>query len=148
MRISTHLLVSFISIIDNVYTGMTRHLSMVISRLLISFLVVIVIITYNNNLIMADIALVTNIVEAQTEETTTFTSRNDTRETTSAEANRSRLEGSQPDAPPIRGTGIPNEETAANPAPQAPISGMEVRAQENETREGTGAFSNFTNTTR
>jgi hypothetical protein len=58
------------------------------------------------------------------------------------------LAGSQPDSSPIQGTGIPSEQTNANSAPQAPISGMEVRARENETREGTGAFANFTNTTR
>ena len=49
---------------------------------------------------------------------------------------------------PIQGTGIPSELTNANPASQAPISGMEVLTRENETREGIGAFANLTNTTR
>ena len=89
---------------------------------------------------------VRNLVEAQIQ-TTTTDSNNDTEETISAEANSSRLDGSQPDSPPIQGTGIPNEQTNANPAPQAPISGMEVRTRENETREGTGAFADLTNTT-
>ena len=86
-------------------------------------------------------------VEAQIQ-TTTTDSNNDTEETISAEANRSRLDGSQPDSSPIQGTGIPSEQTNANPAPQAPISGMEVLTLENETREGTGTFANLTNTTR
>jgi hypothetical protein len=90
---------------------------------------------------------VRRITEAQIQ-TTTTDSNNDTEETTSVEANSSRLVGSQPDRSPIHGTGIPSEQTNANPAPQAPISGMEVRTRENETREGTGAFVNFTNTTR
>jgi hypothetical protein len=36
----------------------------------------------------------------------------------SAEANRSRLDGSQPDSPPIQCTRIPSELTNANPAPR------------------------------
>ena len=94
-----------------------------------------------------DTDTVRNLVEAQIQ-TTTTDSNNDTEETISAEANRSRLDGSQPDSSPIQGTGIPSELTNANPAPQAPISGMEVLTRENETREGTGAFANLTNTTR
>jgi hypothetical protein len=96
-----------------------------------------------------DIGSAINIAaEAQTQTTTRTNSDNDTEETISAEANNSRLDGSQPNSSPIQGTGIPNEQTSANPAPQAPISGMEVRTRENETREGTGAFADFTNTTR
>jgi hypothetical protein len=49
-----------------------------------------------------------NIVEAQMQ-TITTDSNYDTEETISAEANRSRLDGSQPDNPPIQGTGIPSE---------------------------------------
>jgi hypothetical protein len=94
-----------------------------------------------------DTDTVRNVVEAQIQ-TTTTDFNNDTEETISAEANRSRLDGSQPDSPPIQGTGIPSELTNANPAPQAPISGMEVLTRENETREGTAAFANLTNTTR
>jgi hypothetical protein len=77
------------------------------------------------------------IVEAQIQ-TTTRDSNNDTEETILAEANTSRLDGSQQDSPPIQGTGIPSEQTNANPAPQAPISGMEVRTRENETPKGQG----------
>jgi hypothetical protein len=95
----------------------------------------------------AETDTVRNLVEAQIQ-TTTTDSNNDTEETISAEANSSRLDGSQPDSPPIQGTGIPNEQTNGNPAPQAPISGMEVRTRENETREGTGEFANLTNTTK
>ena len=65
-----------------------------------------------------DTDTVRNLVEAQIQTTTTDSS-NDTEETISAEANRSRLDGSQPDSPPIEGTGIPSELTNANPAPQA-----------------------------
>jgi hypothetical protein len=79
--------------------------------------------------------------------TTTTDSSNDTRQTIAHQSNMARLEGSQPDIPPIQGTGISDDEAEANPAPQAPISGIEVRARENETREGTGAFTNFRNTT-
>ena len=92
-------------------------------------------------------SVVNTVAEAQIQTTTRVNSDNDTEETISAEANNSRLDGSQPNSPPIQGTGA-NEQTSANPAPQAPISGMEVRARENETREGTGAFANFSNTTR
>ena len=87
-------------------------------------------------------------IAAEVSTTTRTNSNNDTEEITSAEANSSRLDGSQPNSSPIQGTGIPNEQTSANPAPQAPISGMEVRTRENETREGTGAFADFTNATR
>ena len=94
------------------------------------------------------VSVVNTVAEAQIQTTTRVSSDNDTEETISAEANSSRLDGSQPNSPPIQGTGIPNEQTSANPAPQAPISGMEVRTRENETREGAGAFSDFTNATR
>jgi hypothetical protein len=100
-----------------------------------------------SNLLIGNIALHARTVEAQTEKTTTTNSSNDTRQTTADQSNMARLEGSQPDVPPIQGTGIPDDEAEANPAPQAPISEIEVRARENETREGTGAFTNFTNTT-
>jgi hypothetical protein len=90
---------------------------------------------------------VRNLVEPQIQ-TATTDSNNDTEETILAEANTSRLDGSQPDSPSIQGTGIPSEQTNTNPAPQAPISGMEVRTRENEAREGTGAFADLTNTTR
>ena len=48
-----------------------------------------------------DTDTVRNVVEAQIQ-TTTTDSNNDTEETISAEANRSRLDGSQPDSPPIK----------------------------------------------
>ncbi len=115
-----------------------------ISAILIIALAVALNIDY---LVKANMDSVRNIAVAQIQATTTD-SDNDTEESISAEANSSRLAGSQPDSSPIQGTGIPSEQTNANLAPQAPISGMEVRAQENETREGTGAFANFTNTTR
>jgi hypothetical protein len=115
-----------------------------ISAILIIALAVALNIDY---LVKANIDSVRNIAVAQIQATTTD-SDNDTEESISAEANSSRLAGSQPDSSPIQGTGIPSEQTNANPAPQAPISGMEVRVQENETREGTGTFANFTNTTR
>jgi hypothetical protein len=115
-----------------------------ISAILIIALAVALNIDY---LVKANMDSVRNIAVAQIQATTTD-SDNDTEESISAEANSSRLAGSQPDSSPIQGTGIPSEQTNANPAPQAPISGMEVRVQENETREGTGTFANFTNTTR
>jgi|SRR5215208_3643767 len=111
-------------------------------------LIIVLVVALNiDYLVKANINSVRNIAVAQIQATTTD-SGNNTGESTSAEANSSRLAGSQPDSSPIQGTGIPSEQTNANPAPQAPISGMEVRARENETREGTGAFANFTNTTR
>lgn len=106
----------------------------------------IILIAVATMIMNGDIHIVRNLVEAQIQ-TTNTDSNNDTEETISAEANGSRLDGSQPDSPPIQGTGIPNEQTNANPAPQAPISGMEVLTRKNETREGTGAFANLTNTT-
>jgi cytoskeletal protein RodZ len=107
----------------------------------------VVLIAVAPTIMNGDTDTVRNLVEAQIQ-TTTTDSNNDTEETISAEANRSRLDGSQPDSSPIQGTGIPSELTNANPAPQAPISGMEVLTRENETREGTAAFANLTNTTR
>jgi cytoskeletal protein RodZ len=107
----------------------------------------IVLIAVAPTIINGDTDTVRNLVEAQIQ-TTTTDSNIDTEETISAEANRSRLDGSQPDSSPIQGTGIPSELTNANPAPQAPISGMEVLTRENETREGTGAFTDLANTTR
>ena len=107
----------------------------------------VVLIAVAPTIMNGDTDTVRNLVEAQIQ-TTTTDSNNDTEETISAEANRSRLDGSQPDSSPIQGTGIPSELTNANPAPQAPISGMEVLTRENETREGTGAFVDLTNTTR
>ena len=116
----------------------------------ISFIIIastfVVLITVAPAAMNEDTDKVRNLVEAQIQ-TTTTDSNNDAEETISAEANGSRLDGSQPNSPPIQGTGIPNEQTNANPAPQAPISGMEVRTRENETREGTGAFADLTNTT-
>jgi hypothetical protein len=116
-----------------------------------SFIVIastlIVLIAVAPAIMNGDIHTVRNLVEAQIQ-TTTTDANNDTEETISAEANRSRLDGSQPDSSQIQGTGIPSELTNANPAPQAPISGMEVLTRENETREGTGALVNLTNTTR
>ena len=106
----------------------------------------VVLIAVAPTIMNGDTDTVRNVVEAQIQ-TTTTDSNNDTEETISAEANRSRLDGSQPDSSWIQGTGIPSELTNANPAPQAPISGMEVLTRENETREGTGAFANLTNTT-
>jgi hypothetical protein len=107
----------------------------------------IVLIALAPTIINGDEYTVRNLVEAQIQ-TTTTDSNNDTEEMISAEANSSRLDGSQPDSPPRQGTGIPSEQANANPAPQAPISGMEVLTRENETREGTGAFANLTNITR
>ena len=107
----------------------------------------VVLIAVAPTIMNGDTDTVRNLVEAQIQ-TTTTDSNNDTEETISAEANRSRLDGSQPDSSPIQGTGIPSELTNANPAPQAPISGVEVLTRENETREGTAAFANLTNTTR
>ena len=107
----------------------------------------IVLIAVAPAILNGDIHTVRNLVEAQIK-TTTTDANNDTEETISAEANRSRLDGSQPDSSPIQGTGIPSEQTNANPASQAPISGMEVLTRENETREGTGALVNLTNTIR
>jgi hypothetical protein len=106
-----------------------------------SFIVIastlIVLIVVAPAIMNGDIHTVRNLVEAQIQ-TTTTDANNDTEETISAEANRSRLDGSQPDSSPIQGTGIPSEQTNANPAPQAPISGMEVLTRENETRDGKG----------
>ena len=114
----------------------------------IPIILIIVLVALNiDYLVKVNMDSVRNIAVAQIQ-TTTIDSDNDTEESTSAEANSSRLAGSQPDSSPIQGTGIPSEQTNANLVPQAPISGMEVRSRENETREGTGAFANFTNTTR
>ena len=126
---------------------MIRHLPIVITSVPAVLIIVLVIALNIDYLVDANMNSVRNIAVAQIQATTTD-SDNDTEESISAEANSSRLAGSQPDSSPIQGTGIPSEQTNANPAPQAPISGMEVRVQENETREGTGTFANFTNTTR
>ena len=126
---------------------MIRRSSIAITSIPAVLIIVLVVVLNNDYLVKANIDSVRNIVVAQIQTTTTY-SDNDTEESTSAEANSSRLAGSQPDSSPIQGTGIPSEQTNANSAPQAPISGMEVRARGNETREGTGAFANFTNTTR
>jgi hypothetical protein len=126
---------------------MIRRSSIAITSIPAVLIIVLVVVLNNDYLVKANIDSVRNIAVAQIQTTTTY-SDNDTEESTSAEANSSRLAGSQPDSSPIQGTGIPSEQTNANSAPQAPISGMEVRARENETREGTGAFANFTNTTR
>jgi hypothetical protein len=126
---------------------MIRRSSIAITSIPAVLIIVLVVVLNNDYLVKANIDSVKNIAVAQIQ-TTTTDSDNDTEESTSAEANSSRLAGSQPDSSPIQGTGIPSEQTNANSAPQAPISGMEVRARENETREGTGAFANFTNTTR
>ena len=126
---------------------MIRRSSIAITSIPAVLIIVLVVVLNNDYLVKANIDSVTNIAVAQIQTTTTY-SDNDTEESTSAEANSSRLAGSQPDSSPIQGTGIPSEQTNANSAPQAPISGMEVRARENETREGIGAFANFTNTTR
>jgi hypothetical protein len=126
---------------------MIRRSSIAITSIPVVLIIVLVVVLNNDYLVKANIDSVRNIAVAQIQTTTTY-SDNDTEESTSTEANSSRLAGSQPDSSPIQGTGIPSEQTNANSAPQAPISGMEVRARENETREGTGAFANFTNTTR
>jgi hypothetical protein len=126
---------------------MIRRSSIAITSIPAVLIIVLVVVLNNDYLVKANIDSVRNIAVAQIQTTTTY-SDNDTEESTSAEANSSRLAGSQPDSSPIQGTGIPSEQTNANSAPQAPISGMEVRARGNETREGTGAFANFTNTTR
>jgi hypothetical protein len=126
---------------------MIRRSSIAITSIPAVLIIVLVVVLNNDYLVKANIDSVRNIAVAQIQ-TTTTDSDNDTEGSTSAEANSSRLAGSQPDSSPIQGTGIPSEQTNANSAPQAPISGMEVRARENETREGTGAFANFTNTTR
>jgi hypothetical protein len=126
---------------------MIRRLPIVITSVPAVLIIVLVIALNIDYLVKANMNSVRNIAVAQIQATTTG-SGNNTGESTSAEANSSRLAGSQPDSSPIQGTGIPSEQTNANPAPQAPISGMEVRVRENETREGTGAFANFTNTTR
>jgi hypothetical protein len=126
---------------------MIRRLPIAITSVPAVLIIVLVIALNIDYLVKANMNSVRNIAVAQIQTTTTY-SDNDTEESTSAEANSSRLAGSQPDSSPIQGTGIPSEQTNANPAPQAPISGMEVRVRENETREGTGAFANFTNTTR
>jgi hypothetical protein len=126
---------------------MIRRLPIAITSVPAVLIIVLVVALNIDYLVKANINSVRNIAVAQMQATTTD-SGNNTGESTSTEANSSRLAGSQPDSSPIQGTGIPSEQTNANPAPQAPISGMEVRARENETREGTGAFANFTNTTR
>ena len=126
---------------------MIRRLPIVITSVPAVLIIVLVIALNIDYLVKANMNSVRNIAVAQIQATTTD-SGNNTGESTSAEANNSRLAGSQPDSSPIQGTGIPSEQTNANPAPQAPISGMEVRVRENETREGIGAFANFTNTTR
>jgi len=126
---------------------MIRRSSIAITSIPAVLIIVLVVVLNIDYLVKANMDSVRNIAVAQIQ-TTTTDSNNHTEESTSAEANSSRLAGSQPDSSPIQGTGIPSEQTNANSAPQAPISGMEVRARENETREGTGAFANFTNTTR
>jgi hypothetical protein len=126
---------------------MIRRLPIVITSVPAVLIIVLVIALNIDYLVKANMNSVRNIAVAQIQATTTD-SGNNTGESTSAEANSNRLVGSQPDSSPIQGTGIPSKQTNANPAPQAPISGMEVRVRENETREGTGAFANFTNTTR
>jgi hypothetical protein len=126
---------------------MIRRLPIVITSVPAVLIIVLVIALNIDYLVKANMNSVRNIAVAQIQATTTD-SGNNTGESTSAEANSSRLAGSQPDSSPIQGTGIPSEQTNANSAPQAPITGMEVRVRENETREGTGAFANFTNTTR
>lgn len=83
-------------------------------------------------------SVVNTVAEAQIQTTTRVNSDNDTEETISAEANSSRLDGSQPNSSPIHGTGIPNEQTSANPAAQAPISGMEVVARKRNSRRNRG----------
>jgi hypothetical protein len=127
---------------------MIRCSSIVTIRFLVLILITAITTMTCSNLLIGNIALHARTAEAQTQKTTTTDSSNDTRRTTADQSNMARLEGSQPDVPPIQGTGIPDDEAEANPAPQALISGIEVRARENETREGTGAFTNFTNTTR
>lgn len=126
---------------------MIRRSSIAITSIPAVLIIVLVVVLNIDYLVKVNMDSVRNIAVAQIQ-TTTTDSDNDTEESTSAEANSSRLAGSQPDSSPIQGTGIPSEQTNANSAPQAPISGIEVRARENETREGTGAFANFTNTTR
>lgn len=125
---------------------MIRRPPIAITSIPVILIIVLVVALNIDYLVKANMDSVRNIAVAQIQATTTD-SDNDTEESTSAEANSSRLAGSQPDSSPIQGTGIPSEQTNANLA-QAPISGIEVRARENETREGTGAFANFTNTTR
>lgn len=128
---------------------MIRYFLITIECILFVLIIVSAVLSYINYWGKENAGSVVNTVaEAQIQTTTRVSFDNDTEETISAEANSSRLDGSQPNSPPIQGTGIPNEQTSANPAPQAPISGMEVRARENETREGTGAFANISNTTR
>lgn len=128
---------------------MIRYFLITIECILFVLIIVSAVLSYINYWGKENAGSVVNTVaEAQIQTTTRVNSDNDTEETISAEANNSRLDGSQPNSPPIQGTGIPNEQTSANPAPQAPISGMEVRTRENETREGTGAFADFTNATR
>ena len=126
---------------------MVRRSTMTITSISAILIIALAVALNIDYLVKANMDSVRNIAVAQIQATTTD-SDNDTEESKSAEANSSRLAGSQPDSSPIQGTGIPSEQTNANPAPQAPISGMEVRVQENETREGTGTFANFTNTTR
>ena len=126
---------------------MVRRSTMTITSISAILIIALAVALNIDYLVKANMDSVRNIAVAQIQATTTD-SDNDTEESISAEANSSRLAGSQPDSSPIQGTGIPSEQTNANPAPQAPISGMEVRVQENETREGTGTFANFTNTTR
>ncbi len=124
-------------------------LSIITIRFLL-ILIVGIIIVYSNFPAGNNMVLHSNIAYSQTEgmATTIGLNNNTTAGTTSNEANTSRVEGTQPDVPTIQGTGIPDEQTSANPTPEAPITGMDVKARENETEEGTGAFANFTNTTR
>jgi hypothetical protein len=127
---------------------MIKYLPIIITCILVVLIMISAVLSSINYLGKENTVSIIDIAaEAQIHTTTRTNSNNDTEETTSAEANSSRLDGSQPNSSPIQGTGIPNEQTNANPAPQAPISGMEVRTRENETREGTGAFADFTNTT-
>lgn len=128
---------------------MIKYLPIIITCILVVLIMISAVLPSINYLGKENTGSVIDIAaEAQMSTTTSTDSNNDTEEITSAEANSSRLDGSQPNSSPIQGTGIPSEQTSANPAPQAPISGMEVRTRENETREGTGAFADFTNATR
>ena len=128
---------------------MIKYFPITIVCILVVLIIISAVLPYINYLEKENIGSAINITaEAQIQTTTRTNYDNDTEETISADANNSRLDGSQPNSSPIQGTGIPNEQTSANPAPQAPISGMEIRTRENETREGTGAFDDFTNTTR
>ncbi|MDQ3839108.1 MAG: hypothetical protein M3297_07555 [Thermoproteota archaeon] len=128
---------------------MIKYFPITIICILVVLIIISAVLPYINYLGKENIGSAINITaEAQIQTTTRTNYDNDTEETISTDANNSRLDGSQPNSSPIQGTGIPNEQTSANPAPQAPISGMEIRTRENETREGTGAFADFTNTTK